>query len=264
MFKFNNWVIILQPQNRRKIILEKLKKDGKVDIEQLIDELKVSAMTIRRDLTFLEEEEKVIRTHGGAILNKSLIGETAFHAKEGKNNLQKRIIARKAMDFIQDGSTILLDSGTTTLEIAKLLKERKDVTVITNDILIAYELMESEIKVIVTGGELQNNIGTLFGSLTEQILKNIHVNLFFLGTHAVHLEDGVTAPTFEKASVKKLMIEASEKIWLVTDSSKFDQRSFARVCDLSAIDGIITDDGLPDPFKQELTKLTQVIIADRW
>ena len=115
-------MIILQPQYRRKIILEKLKKDGKVDIEQLIDELKVSAMTIRRDLTFLEEE-KVIRTHGGAILNKSLIGETSFHAKEGKNNLQKSIIARKAMDFIQDGSTILLDSGTTTLEIAKLLKE---------------------------------------------------------------------------------------------------------------------------------------------
>ena len=254
----------MQPQNRRKVILEKLKKDGKVDIEQLIDELKVSAMTIRRDLTFLEAEEKVIRTHGGAILNKSLIGETAFHAKEGKNNLQKSIIARKAMDFIQDGSTILLDSGTTTLEIAKLLKERKNVTVITNDILIAYELMESEIKVIVTGGELQNNVGTLFGSLTEQILKNIHVDLFFLGTHAVHLEDGVTAPTFEKASVKKLMIDASEKIWLVTDSSKFDHRSLARVCDLSAIDGIITDDGLTDPFKQELTKLTQVIIADRW
>ena len=124
--------------------------------------------------------------------------------------------------------------------------------------------MESEIKVIVTGGELQNNVGTLFGSLTEQILKNIHVDLFFLGTHAVHLEDGVTAPTFEKASVKKLMIDASEKIWLVTDSSKFDHRSLARVCDLSAIDGIITDDGLTDPFKQELTKLTQVIIADRW
>ena len=83
------------------------------------------------------------------------------------------------MDFIQDGSTILLDSGTTTLEIAKLRKKRKNVTVITNDILIAYELMESEIKVIVTGGELQNNIGTLFDSLTEQILEKYPCEFIF-------------------------------------------------------------------------------------
>ncbi|MGE6379201.1 DeoR/GlpR family DNA-binding transcription regulator [Peribacillus muralis] len=250
------------PNDRRKFILEQLSMNEKMDIEQLVDHLNVSAMTIRRDLNHLEAQEKLIRTHGGAVLNKPLVIETSFQVKEGKYSYQKRQIAQKAMNLIQSHSTILLDSGTTTLEIAKLLKEKRDLTVVTNDIKIAAELMDSEVKVIVAGGELQNNIGALFGPLTEQVLRNLHVDLLFLGTHAVHLEEGITAPTFEKASIKKLMIESAETTWLVADSSKFGQKSLTKVCHLSCIDGVITDDGITDVCEEILKEHLQVVTVE--
>ncbi|HZG82314.1 MAG TPA: DeoR/GlpR transcriptional regulator, partial [Brevibacillus sp.] len=169
---------------------------------------------------------------------------------------------RKAVTMIQDHSTILLDSGTTTLEIARLLKDKKNLTVVTNDIKIAAELMDSEVKVIVAGGELQNTVGALFGPLTEQILKNIHVDLFFLGAHAVHVEAGITVTTFEKASIKKLMIEAAGTTWMVADSSKFDQKSFTKVCDLSELDGLITDDGLSSEDLEKIKEHLKVVTAE--
>ena len=255
-------VINMLPKERRDLILELLKENEKIEIEQLAEKLNVSAMTIRRDLTYLEDEEMVIRTHGGAVLNKPLIVETSFQVKEGKQHLEKMLIAKKALAFIEDHSTILLDSGTTTLEIAKLIKDKKDLTVVTNDIKIAAELMDSEIKVIVAGGELQNSVGALFGPVTEQILRNIHVDLCFLGTHAVHLKAGITATTFEKAFAKRLMIEAAEATWLVADSSKFQQKSLTKVCDLKRIVGIITDRGVPGDYQQQLMEDLEVIIAD--
>jgi DeoR/GlpR family transcriptional regulator of sugar metabolism len=246
---------------RRNFILKQLNKSEKIDIEQLVNQLNVSAMTVRRDLAFLEEEDKIIRTHGGAILNKPLVLETPFTAKESKYNEQKKRIAKKALDYIKNDSTILLDSGTTTLEIAKLLNDKKGLTVITNDIKIAAELIDSEAKVIVAGGELQNNIGTLFGPLTEEIIRNVHVDQYFLGTHAIHLEAGIMTTTFEKASIKKLMIEAAKTTWLVADSSKFDQKSLTKVCDLSSIHGIITDKGIPAEY-EGLKENLKVVTVD--
>lgn len=250
------------PKERRDLILDLLKENEKIEIEQLAEKLSVSAMTIRRDLNHLENEEMVIRTHGGAVLNKPLIVETSFQVKEGKQHFEKMLIAKKALTMIEDQSTILLDSGTTTLEIAKLIKDKKNLTVVTNDIKIAAELMDSEVRVIVAGGELQNSVGALFGPVTEQILRNLHVDLCFLGTHAVHLKAGITATTFEKALAKKLMIESAETTWLVADSSKFEQKSLTKVCDLTRIDGIITDHGVPDEYQQQLKEHLEIIIAD--
>ncbi len=252
----------IMPKERREHILQQLNTNGKIEIEDLVNELNVSAMTIRRDLAYLEETDQIIRTHGGAILNKPLVVESSFRTKEGKFNDRKRAIAEKAVQFIQDHSTILLDSGTTTLEIAKLLKEKTTITVVTNDIKIAAELLDTDVKVIVTGGELQNTIGTLFGPLTEQMLRGIHVDLFFLGAHAIHSRAGVTAPTFEKAAIKKLMIAASEKTWLVADSSKFDQKSLTKVCDLNHIHGLITDEHISDETEKMLNEYLEVITVE--
>ena len=149
----------MQPNERRNVILEQLNKNEKIDIDALAEELNVSAMTIRRDLNYLEEQEQIIRTLGGAILNKPLVMESSFQTKEGKHADEKRLIAKRAVELVQEHFTILLDSGTTTLEIAKLLKHKRNLTVVTNDIKIAAELMDSEVKVILTGGEMQNNIG---------------------------------------------------------------------------------------------------------
>src|SRR5699024_11741709 len=114
---------------------------------------------------------------------------------------------KKAFSYIQEGQTLILDSGTTTLELAKLLKHSKNITIITNDIKIASELLESNLKVIVKGGELQNDIGALFGFWTQHFLKDIHVDIFFLGEHEVDLQSAVTSLTHKKSSIKKLIIQ---------------------------------------------------------
>jgi DeoR/GlpR family transcriptional regulator of sugar metabolism len=249
----------MQPSERRNWVLQKIHIEGKVEIDQLSEELSVSPMTIRRDLDQLEEKGKVIRVHGGAVGAKSLITETPFQTKESRNTEQKRLIARKALSLIHEGQTILLDSGTTTLELARLLQSKINLTIITNDIKIAAELVDSKLKVIITGGELQNDIGALFGPLTHHFLKNIHVDLFFLGAHAIDLKTGITSPTFEKSLVKQLMMEAADSTWLVADSSKMGERAFSKVCDLQELTGFITDDHISDETKQKLSESMQIL-----
>src|SRR5690625_847459 len=204
--------------------MQLLNDTGKIEIEDLSSQLDVSSMTIRRDLVTLEEEGKVIRVHGGAVLPKPLVQETTFSQKESIKLEQKREIANKATSFIKEGQTIILDSGTTTLEIAKLLKSRKNLTIITNDINIAAFLLDSELRVIVTGGELQNNVGTLYSPQTHAFLKDIYVDIFFLGAPAVDIVAGVTSPSLEKSLIKKFMIQAAEATWLVADSTKLDTK----------------------------------------
>lgn len=249
------------PKERRRWIEKQLVTQGKVDIEELSQQLNVSAMTIRRDLALLEREGKIVRTHGGAIHPKSLIQETPYSTKKEKNIEQKKAIARKAVELIPEGANVILDSGTTTIEVARLIKDREDLTVITNDIKIAAELMESKLKVIVTGGELQNQVGTLYGWPTQELLKNIHADIFFLGIHAVDIASGVTSPTFEKSLIKKLMMQAAESTWLLADSSKFNQKAFSLVCQLSELEGIITDTGLSQEDQCKYSEHVNVIVV---
>lgn len=245
------------PIERRHQILSRIWEDGKIEIEALAHELNVSAMTIRRDLATLEEEEKVMRTHGGAIALDALIAETPYQNKVTINTEQKRSIAQLATKMIPGHAKILLDSGTTTLEIAKKIKHRDDLVIVTNDLKISLELLDSRSEVICTGGEMQQGIGSFFGPHVQHLFEEIHVDLLFLGAHAVDLSSGITAPTMEKALVKKQMVNAAQKCWVVTDSTKFNKKAFAKVCNLVEITGIITDDGFPDVdremFEQEVT-----------
>lgn len=251
----------MQQMERRALIIEALSQSEDVDVEQLAMELQVSSMTIRRDLKALEAEGKVIRTHGSAVLKQSLINESAFKEKETKNNDEKRKIAEEAIKLVREHTTLLLDSGTTTLEIAKLLKEKRNITVITNDIQIAAELLDSQLTVMMTGGILQRKIGALAGSITEEFLNGIHVDLLFLGAHAIDFDAGVTAPAYDKAYVKKRMITASERTWLVADASKINQKSFTRVCHLEELDGFITDRRLGEQEVEALKEHVKVRIV---
>ncbi len=218
-------------------------------------------MTIRRDLTELEKKGKAIRTHGGAISVDSITEETPYSSKVTKNNAEKKMIAKNALTLIQDNSTIILDSGTTTFELAKLLKDRDDLIIVTNDIKIANELLESPNKVIVTGGELQQGVGALYGTSTQNMLSVIHADIFFLGAHAMNLKGGVMAPTFEKALIKQLMIKAAEKTWVLADSSKFNRKAFSTVCDLDEVEGVITDSSTKPSNIIEYTVKTQILFG---
>lgn len=248
----------MQPKERRALILQALNKSEDADVDHLAQHLHVSAMTIRRDLKMLEEEGKVIRTHGSAILKEALVNESAFKDKEIKNNEEKKRIAEEAIKLVREGSTLLLDSGTTTLEIAKLLKERQNLTIITNDVQIAAELINSELTVIMTGGNLQRETGTLSGSITEDFFRDIHVDLLFLGAHAIDFQAGITAPAHDKAYVKKYMVAASQRTWLVADSSKMNRKSFTRVCNLHEVNGLITDSRISKEDQDKLKEYMNV------
>jgi DeoR/GlpR family transcriptional regulator of sugar metabolism len=249
------------PIERRKWIEEQLILNKKLDIEEVSNKLNVSSMTIRRDLTELEKKGKAIRTHGGAISVDSITEETPYSSKVTKNNAEKKMIAKNALTLIQDNSTIILDSGTTTFELAKLLKDRDDLIIVTNDIKIANELLESPNKVIVTGGELQQGVGALYGTSTQNMLSVIHADIFFLGAHAMNLKGGVMAPTFEKALIKQLMIKAAEKTWVLADSSKFNRKAFSTVCDLDEVEGVITDSSTKPSNIIEYTVKTQILFG---
>ena len=226
---------------RRKHIESYIEENGKADIEELTGKLHVSTMTIRRDLTYLEKEGSVIRTHGGAVSPHFQKGERPYVQKEQQYLFEKQLIAEEALERVKPFSTIMLDSGTTTLELAKRLSIVKGLTVVTNDIFIATELLYADIHVIVAGGELQREVGAMYGSHAQDLIRSLNVDQFFLGGHAVDLDQGVTAPTLEKARVKQLMIEAAQETWLVADSSKFHQTTFAHVCHLETLQGIISD-----------------------
>ncbi len=233
--------IHLQPAIRKKRIMEELALSGKVEILDLVRLLDVSAMTIRRDLDELEKQKKLIRTHGGAALPQAIIGEQTYEEKLSAAHAQKQEIARIAATLVNDGMRVLLDSGTTTLEIAKLLKTKNNLTIVTNDIKIAAELVDSRAEVILLGGKLQNGVGAVLGSYAEEMLQHIHVDILFLGAHAVHDKLGITSATLEKAIVKRKMIDASEIVYLTADSQKFDKKAFAKIADIDSITGIITD-----------------------
>lgn len=252
----------MSPKERRSKIMEWLSSQGRVEIIQLSEMLNVTSMTIRRDLDVLEKQNKLIRTHGGAVTSQALIHEKTFELKSNIAILEKKLIAKSAVSFVNDGMTVLIDSGTTTLEIARLLNEQELITVITNDIKIGAVLMGSKSEVIILGGRLQTETGTLYGSLTEDILKSIHVDLFFLGANAIHSSFGITTPTIDKSSLKRTMIKTATKTILVADSTKFDQKAFSKVCDLEDVSTIITDKQLSEEFKKKYSELVEVIIAE--
>ncbi|WP_047982713.1 DeoR/GlpR family DNA-binding transcription regulator [Ornithinibacillus contaminans] len=250
------------PIERRKWLEQQILINKKIDIEEVSQQLDVSSMTIRRDLKELEAKGKVIRTYGGAVSLEMVAEEVPYSSKATKNSNQKKAVARKALSLIEENFTIILDSGTTTLELAKLLKHRNDLTIVTNDVNIASELLDSSNKVIVTGGELQQGIGALYGTATQQMLEIIHADIFFLGAHAIDVESGVTAPTFEKSLIKQLMVNAAARTWLLADSSKFNKKAFSKVCSLNEIEGIITDQNTDSQIVEVYQEKTQLLLTD--
>lgn len=233
------------PVERRIEITNYLKEHGRVVVEELAEKLQVSTMTIRRDLQILEEEGFVTRTYGGAVLKEQLIKEVPYKEKATSNIEAKIKIANYAASLVEEGYTIILDSGTTNMEIAKQLVNIKDIKVITNDVMIAAFLYPYEnIKVYCCGGVIQRNTGTLMGSYAKDFFQDIFADIIFIGASAVDIEYGITTPNIEKAKLKQTMLKAADKRVLVTDSSKFGRKSFAKVCSIDSLDLIISDSEL--------------------
>ncbi|MBK1813851.1 DeoR/GlpR transcriptional regulator [Clostridium sp. YIM B02505] len=249
-------------EERQQKILDMLNSESSIKVMDIAVLLNVSESTIRRDLQELEEKKLLMRTHGGAVgINNRTSFEPSFTDKQDEQIDQKHNIAEVASEMIEDGDTIILDSGTTTLEIAKRINKR-DITVITNSIDIAAELSEKEgIEIIVTGGSLRLNTRAMVGHLTESVIKNFRVDKAFIGANGVSIEDGITTPNFIEAQTKKSMINYASKVIIVADSSKFNNVSFSVICPVKAASMIITSKDIEEDIVKQYAEIGVDIIT---
>jgi DeoR/GlpR family transcriptional regulator of sugar metabolism len=229
-------------KQRREKILELIKEDGVAKVNQLSRIFKVTEVTIRQDLEKLETEGQIVREHGGAYLKNVGIQVRNIVLQNQDNMTEKSMIARKAIEFIHEGDSIILDSGSTTTEIAKLLFSYKNLTVITNALNIALILgAQPGISLVVTGGEFKAPTLSLTGQKAADFFDNLHVDKLFLATAGIALKSGLTYPSISDICVKRAMIESANTVYLVADSTKIGKSSFASLGALSLIDYLITD-----------------------
>jgi DeoR family transcriptional regulator, fructose operon transcriptional repressor len=233
-------------EERQSKILELLQRNGRLHISELSRMFGVSEVTLRTDLTTLARQGFLTRTHGGAVLRERSIfpgRATLNFGEEGVANLEaKRRIGRRAAEFVRDGMNILLDAGTTILEIARNLKQRKDLTVITDSIPVAVELNDCDgITVILTGGMLRAASLAVIGPESWSMLERLHVQMAFIGARGVSLERGFFCGNTIEGETKKRMMACADKKFIVVDSTKFEQSSLVPFAAFSDFDCLLVD-----------------------
>ena len=230
---------------RQQTILDLLEKNDHIQVAELIGLFNVSDMTIRRDLAVLERKGVLRRVHGGAVSNRGRSYEPSFMSRSMTRIEEKERIGMAAASLIRSGDSIMLDVGTTTLEIARHLKDCHNLTIITPCIQIAATLVEHPgIRLVLTGGIMRPSELSLVGHLAERTIRDFYVDKLFLGAAGVDFEAGFTEFNLEDTLVKQAMLRSAKDITVVVDSSKFGRVAFTAIAPLQVANRIITDNGL--------------------
>jgi DeoR family fructose operon transcriptional repressor len=235
-------------EERQARILEILRQDGKVSVDQLVDAFRVSAPTIRADLGALEQRRLLRRTHGGAIPPETTLYEPPFTEREQTQRDEKRRIARVAADRVRDHETVLLDAGTTVLEMARFIRDRRGLTVVTNSLPAAFELAEADHNVVVIGGQFHGERRATLGPLATDFLRALHVDRAFIGVNGVSEDSGWTVVDFDAVQVKRAMMARSREVIVVADHSKLGEATFASIGPLNSAQILITDTPIERPM----------------
>jgi DeoR/GlpR family transcriptional regulator of sugar metabolism len=240
-------------EERHRQILELLDAMGSVVMNDLVERFNVSDMTIRRDLDSLEGQGLLRRVRGGAVGAQGRSYEPPFLVRNSKNQEEKQRIAQAAADLIENGDSIALDVGTTTLEIAHQLSEKRNLTIVTACLHVANVLAQHpDIRVIVTGGILRPTELSLVGHLAERAFREFFVDKLFLGVGGIDFDAGLTEFNLEDALVKRAAIQNAKETIVVADSSKFGRVAFTEIAPLSAMSRLITDGGLAEEIQVRL------------
>lgn len=251
--KKENNEVVFQEERLEKIIAL-LNKDNRLVTKDLPATLNTTSVTIRKDLAILERRGILKRTHGGAIKTKKLYPGLALNEKEKINLEEKLRIVKRAAKLVAEGDTIILDSGSTTSLLAKEIKNMQRVTVITNAMNIANELIHTDVKVILIGGSLLKETSTLVGPLADDVLRKITADKLFLGVDGIDFAAGLTTPDINEAHTSSVMMQVSGEIILVVDSSKFGRRSLGVISKVKDIDTLITTKKLSNTEIDKLEK----------
>jgi DeoR/GlpR family transcriptional regulator of sugar metabolism len=248
-------------QHRRRQIAALVQSEGSAHVTILARTFGVSAVTIRNDLSALEKKGDLLRDRGGAIPAPVPSPRQVRHllglSERAVLNIEaKQRIGKAAAQFVQPGDTIIMDAGTTVVEMAHHLAGVSPLTVVTNAPNVALTIgAETDAHVILLGGTLSREASSTVGPLAERTLADLNVQKVFLGTQALDLEDGLTDTTLEIAQVKRAMIKAAKEVYLLADSTKWDHTGFIKVASLEGIDALITDEKFPASARTALEHL---------
>jgi DeoR family transcriptional regulator, fructose operon transcriptional repressor len=252
---------------RRQQLSEFLACRGYVDLAVLVSELGVSESTIRRDLSQLEEEGLVRRTHGGAVFTSDRSGASNhdalnYDARAAAAVAEKQAIGQSAAGLVQEGETILLDGGTTTFQVARQLLNRS-LQVVTNSLPIAHLLSgAAHIELILVGGFIYPRTGVALGPLAVQTLGGLHVNKAFMGVAGID-ETALYNANLLMVESELQMMRCADEVIIVADRSKFGRRGLARLSDWAPIDRVVTDDGLDAKWRQIVrTAGAELVLAE--
>lgn len=244
---------------RRAQIADLVRERGSMRVTELAELFQVSEVTIRNDLVQLEKDGELVRDRGGAVPGVAPRQITSLLAVEQRAHLQteqKRRVARAAAALVKPGDTIIMDAGTTVVEMVPFLADITPLTVVTNALNVVLEVAaKTEARIILLGGTFNREASSSLGSITERMLGDLVVQKAFLGTQAFDLENGLTDTTLEIAEVKRAMIRAARRTVLLTDSTKLGRSGFIKVAPLTAMHTIICDEALPSEMRSALEQL---------
>jgi DeoR family transcriptional regulator of aga operon len=234
-----------------------IEEKGQVTVGDLVEKFSISAVTVRADLDALSSQGIALRSHGGAVRHAETSQEYPLRLKKALHHAEKVRIGRAAAELIQDNETVILDSGTTTVEIARQLKARRpqSVTVITHSLNVACELMDAGgISLIMIGGVLRPISCSFVGPQAEGMVREFHADRLFLGVDGFDLEIGASTPDVLEAQLNGLMMRIAKEVNVVADFSKLGRRSVSRIGSLSGVHRLITDTKIPAEFSEALRK----------
>jgi DeoR family transcriptional regulator of aga operon len=246
----------MMAEERRTQILQTVRSAGRVRVNELASRFSTSAVTIRNDLNELHQRGLVLRSHGGAVLPDTILHESPVRERLKAHSDEKRRIGAMAATLINDGETIILDSGTTTLEIARQIKKKQGLQIITNGVNIAAELLDARgAEVFIVGGTVRGESASISGRFTEEMFDQFSADKLFLSGAGCDLDFGVSGANLEETMVNRAMLRISREIILVADASKFSKRSMTRIAPFSEIDTVISDTSLDEVIQEKLRLL---------
>jgi DeoR family transcriptional regulator of aga operon len=250
-------------EERRRRILELLEAQERVTVEELVTRYGVSAVTIRGDLDALADLGAVVRSHGGALKRADTPEDVPLTVKETLHHAEKVRIGHAAAQMIKDGETIILDSGTTTAELARRFLKLRSLSVITNALNIAMEIASlPHVRLIMIGGILRQMSYSLAGPPAEHALRGLHADRLFLAVDGLDPEIGLMTPDVLEAQLNTVMIQVSREVVVVADSSKFQRRSLSVIAKLDAVHKVITDSGAsPEVLAALRARNVEVIVV---
>ncbi len=244
---------------RRQQIVRMLEEEQRVTVPELSQHFAVSEVTIRKDLTWLEAQGQVVRTHGGAILASSdsaATGEIDFDKRARLQTEQKERIGEAAASYVQDGETIALDASTTALAMAPFLKTKRELTVVTNGVRTGMELIQiPTVSVLMLGGMLRQESFSLVGTWGRAVLQQVNISKAFVGARGLTAGEGLTDVNGEEVELKRAIVHAAKEVIAVIDASKWDQVTLATFCPLERLTRIITDTQAPAHLVKQVRKL---------